>query len=426
MNAAFAYPGNLQGLSINNVDVTKLFNKSNPSQISALFELRDNILPNLSQALNQMATNLKEEINSIHNNGAGYPGALSLSGTRNVLGTDTFSGTGSFRIATLDNKGTIQQVADINLAGLANVNAAIAAINAGLNGTATAAIVNEKLNIQAHNGLSVAFNENTSQMLESSIKIELFDQNGTSLGVNHFATGGGLAATVANMNAAFGGNATARLDNGKIHITALNDDNNHNQIKLNDYPQQEGVTIRSKGFSGYFGLNDFFQGDTDPLSPSLSGSIKVNQALSTNSSLISSSPLSLTANVNERGLTPLGIKRSDNFTPSEAMRNVLSEQFLFHATGDMGSKTGSIQEYSGSILTNITSSVERSQKNQDTSKTILSTSVRAFEKLSKQDLSQSAQKLAELQVSLNFILQALAQEQQTDMSVANKLAARVA
>lgn len=418
MNAAFEYPHNLQGLSVNNVDITPVLNKSNPSQLSALFELRDTILPNLSQSLDQLASQIKEEMNAIHNNASTYPGALNLKGSKEVAGTDAFYGNGSFRIATLNNQGLIHDVADINLAGLADVNAVIAAINGALNGNATASIQNGKLNIEGNNGFTLAINENTSQMLDPNIKVELMDSNGTSLGVHNFATNGGIATIVGNMNAAFGVTASAALDTGKIHISRLSG----TQIKLNDYPQQEGVTIRSKGFSHYFGLNDFFHGETAPLSPSQSGSLKVNRAISLNPGLISSSFLSLTAAVNERGVTSLGVRDANGLTPSEKMRDALSQQFLFHGTGDMGAKVGSISDYTGAILTNVTSSISNANKSETSSKTTLGTSVREFSKLSKEDLSQSAQKIAELQISINMTASALAADQEVEKMILSRLA----
>ncbi|MDP1974795.1 MAG: hypothetical protein Q8K37_02370, partial [Alphaproteobacteria bacterium] len=236
IDASVVFPDTLKGLMINNQDVTSIIksvgqpNSNNQASLSALFELRDDILPNLSQNISQLARNLKEEINEIHNNASGFPGAQLLKGTKEALGTDTFFGTGSARIATLNKDGIVQHFVDIDVSALGDVNAIIGAINAGLAGDATASIIDGKINIKGNNGSNIAINENTSQMIDPAIKVELYDPAGASIGIHNFNPGISLANTVDAMNAQFGANAVASLDNNKIYISALN----NNKLKLND------------------------------------------------------------------------------------------------------------------------------------------------------------------------------------------------
>lgn len=421
IDASVVYPDTLKGLMINNQDVTTIIksagqsNSSNQAKLSSLFELRDDILPNLSQSINQLTRNLKEEINAIHNNAAGFPGAQSLKGTKDVVGTDTFFGLGTARIASLDDRGIVQHYVDIDVSAQANVNAVVATINGGLAGDATASIVNGKLNIKGNNGLSVAINENTSQILDSTIKVGLYSTNGAEIGIYNINPAVSLANTVAAMNVQFGVNAVASLDNGKINISALNG----NQLRLNDYPKEEGVTIRSKGLSSYFGLNNFFVGDTNPLSPSIAGSIKLNPNLSSNPSLISISSLDLTANIGERGVTARGIPRVDGRTPAAAMKDALSIPVLFHSTGNLGAKLVSIADYSISVLSNVSMSSNIASDKVKNNTESLNVNEKEFQQKARKTIQEITLIIAQLQQAVNTISSILAKNNELDQKLAN-------
>ena len=90
-----------------------------------------------------------------------------LTSSHNFAATDAFAGTGTARVAVLNQAtGAVVEFVDVNLAGLgatATVNDVINAINAGLTGTPAALNANGQLVLTAQStGQGFAINENTS------------------------------------------------------------------------------------------------------------------------------------------------------------------------------------------------------------------------------------------------------------------------
>jgi len=79
--------------------------KASSGQLAGLLQMRDTNIPNLLGQLNNMATNLTNAVNAIQNNGAGFPPANSLTGTRGVASTDKFAMSGSVMIGVTDSSG---------------------------------------------------------------------------------------------------------------------------------------------------------------------------------------------------------------------------------------------------------------------------------------------------------------------------------
>lgn len=121
--------GTVNGIMLAGADITS---EIGSGRFAGLIALRDQILPNLHSQLQELATTLHDEINLLHNQGTGYPGLTSMTGTRTlaVAGTDAPPWTGTVRIAVLDTNGVVIEAQDIALAGLANINALSAAIEA--------------------------------------------------------------------------------------------------------------------------------------------------------------------------------------------------------------------------------------------------------------------------------------------------------
>lgn len=155
------YPGAIDGINFNGVDITSDIKSG---KIAALVNMRDSALPNVQAQIDQLASTLADQINAIHNDGAGFPAASTLTGTRTVAGTDAVAGTGTVRIAVVDSTGKLVQTPlDLNLAGVANVTDVVNAINAALGANGSAAIVGGKLQITAANPANgIAINEGTS------------------------------------------------------------------------------------------------------------------------------------------------------------------------------------------------------------------------------------------------------------------------
>ena len=74
-------------------------------KLKGLMQMRDIDIPKIIAQLNNLATNLTTSINAIHNNGAGFPPASTLTGTTQVSSNTNLNFNGSVRIAVLDNNG---------------------------------------------------------------------------------------------------------------------------------------------------------------------------------------------------------------------------------------------------------------------------------------------------------------------------------
>ena len=159
------YPGAITGIFVGGStaaadDITGEFKSGG---IKALIDMRDSVLPNLQNEIDQLAQTLITEINKVHNKGAAFPPPSSLTGSHSFASGDVFSATGSVRIAVIDQKtGDVVTTSDIALGALATVGDVVNAINAVPNLSAS---LNSqgKLVITADNaGQGVAINELTS------------------------------------------------------------------------------------------------------------------------------------------------------------------------------------------------------------------------------------------------------------------------
>ena len=117
-------------------------------QLFGLVEMRDEVLTNLQSELDELAAELRDSINQVHNRGLPFPGNTSMTGTRTFVDTSTqsitFSGTADTRITLLDQNGDQVRTDTVrNLLGGATgtIDQVATAINTflGADGTATAA-----------------------------------------------------------------------------------------------------------------------------------------------------------------------------------------------------------------------------------------------------------------------------------------------
>lgn len=130
LQAAVTYPGGIDGINVNGVDIT---GEIGSGKIAALVELRDKTLPNFSAEIDQLATQLRDEVNRIHNQGTGLPAAETLTSSRPQTGTATsFSGTVTVTLLNPDGtaafSGTMPAPGTLDAAGFA------AALNTVLSG----------------------------------------------------------------------------------------------------------------------------------------------------------------------------------------------------------------------------------------------------------------------------------------------------
>lgn len=155
------YPGGIDGINLNGVDITADIKSG---KIAGLVDMRDTQLPNLQAQIDELATQLTDQVNALHNNGTGYPAANSLTGTRTVAGADPVVGTGNVRIAVVDASGKLVAAPlDLDLTTVADVTDVVNAVNAALGANGSAAIVGGKLQITATNPANgIVINEDTS------------------------------------------------------------------------------------------------------------------------------------------------------------------------------------------------------------------------------------------------------------------------
>jgi len=74
-------------------------------KLAGLITMRDDQLPAIVSQLDNLAMTLRDGMNAIHNSGAGFPGATSLTGTHLLNATDSSLWSGKIRIAALGSDG---------------------------------------------------------------------------------------------------------------------------------------------------------------------------------------------------------------------------------------------------------------------------------------------------------------------------------
>ncbi len=114
-------------------------------------DMRDRELPNLALEIGEMASQVADEINRIHNDNVAVPPAASLTGRNTgLLGGDphNFTGQATFFAFDANNDITNQVTIDFGVTG-PTINDVIAAVNAGLGGDGTMAITNGVLSLTA-------------------------------------------------------------------------------------------------------------------------------------------------------------------------------------------------------------------------------------------------------------------------------------
>jgi flagellar hook-associated protein 1 len=76
------FGGIFVGRAIAGNDIT---NEVRSGQLKGLVEMRDNILTGLQSQLDELAANMRDTFNQIHNRGTAYPGLQTMTGTRNFI-----------------------------------------------------------------------------------------------------------------------------------------------------------------------------------------------------------------------------------------------------------------------------------------------------------------------------------------------------
>ena len=125
-------------------------------KLGGLLDLRDRALPEFSDQLGSLFGGLAETLNAVANAGTTFPPPPRLDGRpTGLIGGDRLGFTGQATFAVTDGSGTMvaNTTVDFDALGpLATVDDALAAINAGLAGDATATLQDGRLSFVATNG----------------------------------------------------------------------------------------------------------------------------------------------------------------------------------------------------------------------------------------------------------------------------------
>ncbi len=151
-----------QPIMLNGVDIT---NQIANGELAGNIEIRDKTLVDEQAKLDQFATVLKTQMNTLLNKGSSLPPQTTLTGSLTGLtGTSAISGTGTLRVAIVNNSGVLQNYADINLSTITDVNGLLTALNAIPNMSASLNASGSLVMTSTLSGSGVALNEMNSSI----------------------------------------------------------------------------------------------------------------------------------------------------------------------------------------------------------------------------------------------------------------------
>lgn len=357
--------GSISGIMLGGVDVTS---EITLGRIAALVEMRDKILPNLHSQIQELATSLHDEINLLHNQGIGYPGLPSITGTRNVAATDVPVWTGIVRIAVLDTSGVVVESQDIDLATVTDIADLVTAINAGFAGPTTASVnANGKFSITTTSTNRLALNEMTSavtigsETLGLSGFLGLNDFFATAKDYDDYRTGHQSTATTA---LGLAGTLTFSGGFGTTTVNYAAGDNLTNiaaNISLNGALAAQNITASVVTDGGGFRLrifdtdgNNFFitdnstlisSQDIKPRDTGITGQFAVRADLANDPSLISRGQLGSGA------MAPgiVGLTAGDK-TMVQKLSNRFNASIDFAPTGLLAASRTTLAQYATEIL----------------------------------------------------------------------------
>ena len=222
------------GPAIAGNDIT---NEVREGQLKANIDLRDNILPNLQAQLDNLAAKMRDTINAVHNRSSSFPGLQSMTGTRQFIGGSTQTmtlgasgGTDDVKILLFDSEGN--QAASTSLNTIMQTNTFTdgngSVITSGTANASRGPWAISEVASHLDGWLKANASSTATATLNSESKLQI-DLNTTSFNLvfrDEVATADGSAAA----------DATIQFDS--------NGDGNNDET--------------AKGFSSFFGLNDFF------------------------------------------------------------------------------------------------------------------------------------------------------------------------
>lgn len=374
------YPGSITGIFAGTPDLVNgtndITNEIADGRIKGLIDARDTILPNLQKELDRLTAVLKTQLNTFHNQGTAFPPPATLTGSHNFALTDAFAGTGSARIAVLNQTtGAVVEFVDVNLAGLgatATVNDVVTAINAGLTGTPASLNASGQLVLQAQAaGQGISINEDTSAVTVVGAETrglshyfglnDFFTANVNGSDYNSYATARQASSTTA---LGLAGTLTFRFDNtaGVAVNYAATDSLEAIATSINGTAAltAQNITATVTDDSGGRRLtitdadrNNFIISDSSTLLSSTSASsdettfatvVAVNSAIANNADLVSRGQLDLTAAVGDTGIS------TGDGNIANSMAGVFNTDVAFAGSGGISTTTTTLIRFSGQIV----------------------------------------------------------------------------
>lgn len=149
------------GITVNGTDIT---DDIGSGELAALVELRDVTLPEVQAELDTLATTLADSVNTAANAGTAVPPPSTLTATLVSSASDSFSGTGTLRVAVTDSDGVAVTVADLDLSSYSTVGDLASALDA-ISGVAASLDANGNLVVSAEtSGNGIAFADVSSSV----------------------------------------------------------------------------------------------------------------------------------------------------------------------------------------------------------------------------------------------------------------------
>lgn len=225
--------GNIAGIYVGTViEANDMTNEIREGLLKALIEMRDEILPNLQSQIDELAVELRDSVNIIHNQGITFPGVQSMTGTRTfvdpatqTIRLDEANNSDDVTFAIFDSSGNQTAVTTLKtILESAGYGSGAQTANTASSVNEVAASIEDWLQENASTSATATVNDSGQFQIDlnsTSVNLAIVDQS---------ATAGG--STIEPASIAFDSNG-------------------------------DGVTDETiSGFSYFFGLNDFFVDNT--------------------------------------------------------------------------------------------------------------------------------------------------------------------
>lgn len=267
-------------------------------RLGALLQARDATLPDFQADIDQLATKLREEVNAVHNLGA--------FGNQPTAASDQILGFRNFR-----NDASPPSIAD----GIASVSGTLELVEVDGNGDVVNTISIDMSNVNSNLGPG-----NDIQALVAALNTE--------------ATNNGAS------------NNPFQFSNSTVKVNAPN----ANDFLLRNNDAQVTGDLGTRGFSHYFGFNDFFQTPGVPADPVAAPADDTAAAavLQVRSDIVADpEKLSSAAVKTASGEPPIA---AGDPTIAQQLAAVFDASFSFTTAGNLDARTTTLAGYAGDIL----------------------------------------------------------------------------